>query len=225
MKKSKKLIKEREEVVKDVGIPEMIYDTIAQKHEHDTPMYRDRDIHRHRPMNITSGRRIEDEYEICNRRRKNSTGEFFKVAEKYLIPLKNRFSELEVEEAISESNSAVDEFLSSGSAVELITDKIKRINYREKLKAEVDFTLKGYKREDAFNQFAINNNSNANKKYDVVNISVYLKILVALRILRVYTKKAIYSSFGLKLCQSKYMIKSITSTIKKYAINKKFEVY
>jgi hypothetical protein len=129
-----------------------------------------------------------------------------------------------VEEAISESNRAVDEFLGSGSAVELITDKVKRINYREKMKAEVDFTLKGYEREDAFNHFAINNNSNANKKYDVVNISVYLKIIVALRILKVYTKKAIYSFFGLKLCQSKYMIKSITGAIKKYAINKRLEI-
>jgi hypothetical protein len=173
----------------------------------------------HRPMNVTKGRRIEDEYTTVKRRRRNSKREFYSAADKYLIPLKNRFSELEIEEAVVESNHMVDEFLGRGLTLDIMTDKVKRINYREKLKAEVDFELKGHEREVKFNKFSVDNNSNSNKKYDVVNISTYLKILVTLRRLKLNTKKEIYSHFGLKKCQSTYLIEGIVNIVKRSVSN------
>jgi hypothetical protein len=88
--KISELNKKNEEVLNDVSTSEKIYDAITQLHEHDVPKTGNRDIYNHRPMNVTSGRRIEDEYETCRMRRKNSTKEFFVTAERYLIPLKNR---------------------------------------------------------------------------------------------------------------------------------------
>jgi hypothetical protein len=198
-----------QDIEKPYSFKEFIYNNILETDIVHPGSQSNRQIFNRRPMNVTRGRMIEDQFIKAKSRRKNCKNEFIKISDNFFLPLKNKFAELEVEEAIALSDETVDSFISSGLSVQLMTDFKKRRSFREKKLKTVDFSLKGYDREMSFNNFNVNNNSNANKNYNVTNLSVYLKILLAMKCLKLHSKKEIYIKFGLKKCQSTYAVKNL----------------
>jgi hypothetical protein len=191
-------------IEEDKCLKEVVFDMLDPENQEECTK-----LNVYRPLNVSKGKRIENEFIKVKSRRSRGKEEFYKTAEKFFLPLKNRYEELEVEESIVFSNETVDKFIGSSVFVHVLTDLEKRRKYRKKKLSTVDLGLKGYERESSFNKFDVENNSNGNKKYDVVNMSVYLKILLAMKILKLNSKKEIYSYFGVKKCQSKYALNSI----------------
>lgn len=221
--KEKILLKEKEiDNLKAVDKDEYIYDILKRHNDNDFKV----GFHAGVKVKNGSGKKIESDFNFKKLKRSTADIRFREIVTKSAILSKNIYDELQVEEAISDSNEIVNCIFKSEVAPYYCFDfkaqrrfRVKKLN---KLNTDKANGIKGFDLISSYNEFNIESNSNANKNYSVDGMISYIKILVAFKLLNLNVNKELYSNFGLKKCQSDYLKRSLVSMARKM-IESKFK--
>lgn len=155
---------------------------------------------------------IEKHYNRKLNRRKRSDEMFRKIVTDFAVKSNNIYEELEVEEAITDSNEVIEKLFDHEDIPYYLSDfKRMRLFRMEKNRMRIEAEEEGVTGFDIIrkhNQFNIDYSSNNNKKYDVSEVVSYIKILLAFKLLKMNVNASIYKVFGLKKCQSNYIKRS-----------------
>lgn len=201
---------------------------VSSKERKETNSKKDSEVVLKRGVVITSGRKMENEWETIKRKRcvkGRIAGEIKDMKNSGQIRIENKYDSL-IDEITEVSDEIVDNMFENPITLYKLTDNPKRTEYK---RGKEDVVLKAIKdganpKEilDIKNKFSIANNSNANKNYNVTEVISYLKIILALKMMRAVVNKKVYNRFGFKKCQSTYMLRSLEKFIKeKIESNKK----
>lgn len=211
-------ISKRESEIKKLSVQsqeENIYNTLfiqEEDKESENPVVKKE------PMIIKSVKnKIENDYKCRILKRKLANKLFIELTTKTAINSSNIYEELEVEEAIVTANETVDKvFLNENVPYHCYDFK----KYRKHKVKKIDYAMEKSiyskdkdERRKLYSVFDIENNSNANKKYNVCGVIAYTKMLAAFRLLKLHTTKCHYTTFNFKKCQSKYLINSMAKLV------------
>lgn len=197
------------------GGEETLYDIIDGGGKGDFKGSEEKVLKKHSNPNFKamSGKKIESDFNLKKLKRSVADQKFIDIVSKTAFLSKNMYEELEVEEAIVDSNHLVEGFFRSEVSPYYCFDYKKYKSYRfKKISVINNAKANGCEGIDllrAYNEFDLNNNSNSNKNYSVQGMISYIKILVAFKLLRMNVNKEIYRYFGLKKCQSNYLKDSL----------------
>lgn len=169
-------------------------------------------------------RKIENDFNSRILRRNVADKIFRKMIEEVAVKTENKFEELEVEEAITDSSMVVENLFKSEVTPYYCFDYKRLREYNRKKRQELKMANEEeeecFNRQKFFNIYDIENNSNANKKYNVCCSIEYIKILCAMRLLKLNVNSHFYKYFGFKKCQSDYLKDSLAKLANKLLKNK-----
>lgn len=208
--KLKKKMQERVMVMERGGL-EVLYDSITSETETNHEIVLKSGIKICNP----DSNPIEKHYKSKLNRRKMSDETFKRIVTDFAIKSKNVYEELEVEEAIVESNEIIEKLFDYEEVPYYLSDfKRMRLYKMEKNRMRVEAEeneIKGFDLIKEYNKFNLNHCSNNNKQYNVSELISYIKILFAFKLLKINVNASIYSIFGLKKCQSTYIKNNLVS--------------
>lgn len=167
----------------------------------------------------SSGKKIESDFNYKKLKRSAAERKFRDIVVQSAVKSVNIYEELQIEEAICDSNEIVNIAFQSDVMPYSCFDFKKQRKYRikkvDKINTERMNGKKGIDIMREHNKFDIENNSNANKNYSVHGMISYIKILVSFKLLNLNVNKEIYKSFGLKKCQSTYLKMSLVKLVQR----------
>lgn len=206
-------------LISQTGTEEKLSDILFGESIHYRQDHKEQNLGKRSPMNITRGRKIENDYNSRCLKRKHADQLYVKTVTSAALSLKNNYQELEIEEAISDSNRIIDKaFHSEVTPYYCFDFKKYRQMSRDKNKGALECEDEEDKKQ-FYKEFNITENTNAYKKYNVCGTMSYLKLLCAMRLLKLNINRNHYTIFNFKKCQTKFLKSSFMKLVMKMLKN------